>query len=133
MAVRGVDQLSRDPHPVAGTPHAAFEHVANAEFARHPGNINRRSLVGECRIARDDKNARLRDGAVMMSSTMPSAKYSCSASPLKFWNGRIAIDGFSGRAGTGTACVSSDGGPEDRGPTRYTLTGRAMFLTCCSP
>jgi len=34
----------------------------------------------------------------MMSSTTPSAKYSCSASPLMFWNGRTAIEGFSGRA-----------------------------------
>ena len=34
----------------------------------------------------------------MISSTMPSAKYSCSGSPLMFWNGRTAIDGLSGRA-----------------------------------
>ena len=33
-----------------------------------------------------------------MSSTMPSAKYSCSGSPLKFWNGKTAIDGLSGSA-----------------------------------
>ncbi len=33
----------------------------------------------------------------MISSTMPSAKYSCSESPLMFWNGRTAIDGLSGR------------------------------------
>ena len=32
----------------------------------------------------------------MMSSTMPSAKYSCSGSPLMFWNGSTAIDGLSG-------------------------------------
>ncbi len=31
---------------------------------------------------------RMRDSAVMMSSTMPSAKYSCSGSPLMFWNGK---------------------------------------------
>src|ERR1700682_4258660 len=51
----------------------------------------------------------VRESAVMMSSTMPSAKYSCSASPLKFWNGRTAIDGFSGRASVGNACVSGAG------------------------
>src|SRR5215475_13590502 len=34
----------------------------------------------------------------MMSSTMPSAKYSCSGSPLIFWNGKTAIDGLSGSA-----------------------------------
>jgi hypothetical protein len=34
-----------------------------------------------------------------MSSTMPSAKYSCSGSALMFWNGSTAIDGLSGTAG----------------------------------
>ena len=32
-----------------------------------------------------------------MSSTMPSAKYSCSGSPLMFWNGRTASEGLSGQ------------------------------------
>lgn len=39
-----------------------------------------------------------RDSAVMMSSTMPSAKCSCPASPLMFWNGSTAIEGLSGSA-----------------------------------
>jgi hypothetical protein len=39
-----------------------------------------------------------RDCAVVISSTIPSAKYSCSGSPLMFWNGRRAIEGLSGRA-----------------------------------
>jgi hypothetical protein len=29
----------------------------------------------------------------MISSTIPSAKYSCSGSPLMFWNGSTAMDG----------------------------------------
>ena len=33
-----------------------------------------------------------------MSSTIPSAKYSCSGSPLIFVNGNTANDGLSGRA-----------------------------------
>jgi hypothetical protein len=37
----------------------------------------------------------MRERAVMMSSTIPSAKYSCSGSPLMFWNGRTAIEGRS--------------------------------------
>ncbi len=37
------------------------------------------------------KSQRIRVSAVMMSSTIPSAKYSCSGSPLMFWNGRTAI------------------------------------------
>ena len=32
----------------------------------------------------------------MMSSTIPSAKYSCSGSPLIFVNGRTAMEGLSG-------------------------------------
>ena len=42
------------------------------------------------------KSQRIRVSAVMMSSTIPSAKYSCSGSPLMFWSGRTAIDGLSG-------------------------------------
>jgi hypothetical protein len=38
----------------------------------------------------------MRERAVIISSTMPSAKYSCSGSPLMFWNGKTAIDGLSG-------------------------------------
>ena len=35
----------------------------------------------------------------MISSTMPSAKYSCSGSPLILAKGSTAIDGLSGRGG----------------------------------
>ena len=42
------------------------------------------------------KKDRTRLSAVMMSSTRPSAKYSCSGSPLMLVNGRTAIDGLSG-------------------------------------
>src|SRR4029077_16127597 len=44
----------------------------------------------------------MRLSAVMISSTMPSAKYSCSGSPLILANGNTAIDGLSGR-GRGAA------------------------------
>ena len=37
-----------------------------------------------------------RDSAVMMSSTTPSAKYSCSGSPLRLVNDNTAIEGLSG-------------------------------------
>ena len=42
-----------------------------------------------------------RDNSVMMSSVMPSAKYSCSGSPLMLVNGRTAIEGLSGRTRVG--------------------------------
>src|SRR6516162_1318643 len=54
------------------------------------------------------KNARLRDRLVMMSSVIPSEKYSCSASPLILAKGRTAIDGFcaTGRAGDAATSAS---------------------------
>ncbi|MGC2199463.1 MAG: hypothetical protein WA633_04840 [Stellaceae bacterium] len=80
------------------------------------------------------KSQRIRLSAVMISSTIPSAKYSCSGSPLILAKGSTAIDGLSG---------SGKGAP----PAKYevsvifspaiftsnTRTGRAIFLTCCSP
>jgi hypothetical protein len=41
----------------------------------------------------------------MMSSTMPSAKYSCSGSPDIFWNGSTAMEGLSGKARTAGAAM----------------------------
>ena len=52
---RGVYQLTGDAHPVAGLAHAAFEHVAHAQFARHLLHVDRTPFVGEARIARDDE------------------------------------------------------------------------------
>src|SRR5258708_22905841 len=50
-----------------------------------------------------------RDKAVMMSSAIPSAKYSCSGSPLMLVNGSTAIEGLSGR-GSVAPPVGRDGG-----------------------
>ena len=50
----------------------------------------------------------------MMSSTIPSAKYSCSGSPLMFWNASTAIEGFSGSASRGDGLL----------PARHTPTSR---------
>ena len=36
------------------------------------------------------------DKSVIMSSEIPSLKYSCSGSPLMFANGKTAIEGLSG-------------------------------------
>ena len=41
-------------------------------------------------------NSRNRDSSVMMSSVMPSLKYSCSGSPLILVKGSTAIEGFDG-------------------------------------
>ena len=53
--VVGVDQLAGDAHAVAGLAHAAFEHIAHAEFAADLLHIDRLALVGEARIAGDDE------------------------------------------------------------------------------
>src|SRR6516225_8027827 len=63
---------------------------------------------------------RIRESAVMISSTMPSAKYSCSGSPLISANGSTAIDGLSGRAGPELA--RADAAPAAV-TTRYAETG----------
>src|SRR5215475_1775163 len=50
-----------------------------------------------------------RESAVMISSAMPSAKYSCSASPLMLWNGSTAMEGLSGNgSGTFGAAMSAE-------------------------
>ena len=44
---------------------------------------------------------------MMISSTMPSQKHSCSVSPDMFWNGRAAIHDLprkAGGVGTGRSC-----------------------------
>ena len=53
------------------------------------------------------KNAEMRDSAVMMSSTRPSTKYSCSGSPLMFWNGITATEGLSGNASAAGVAVTT--------------------------
>src|SRR5262249_48373947 len=67
------------------------------------------------------KSQRMRDSAVMISSTIPSAKYSCSGSPLIFWNGSTAIDGLSGRGGDEPAIGAEVG--EVSVAIRYALIG----------
>src|ERR1051325_8414644 len=47
---------------------------------------------------------RMRLSAVMISSTLPSAKYSCSGSPLICRNGSAAIDGLSGSGRPAWVC-----------------------------
>jgi hypothetical protein len=71
----------------------------------------------------------MRERAVRISSTMPSAKYSCSASPLEFAKGSTAIDGLFGSASLGHA----DGAEIRSKCSRDTRTGRTMFFGCRSP
>ena len=93
-----IDQLPGDAHPLACLANRAFQHVSDTEFATDLLHVDRLAFVGEGRIPGDDEQPTdAAMSAVMISSTMPSAKYSCSGSPLIFWNGSTAIDGLSGR------------------------------------
>ena len=49
----------------------------------------------------------------MMSSVMPSLKYSCSGSPLMLAKGRTAIEGFEGRSAIGLAVCTASAAPDD--------------------
>src|SRR5215471_5269394 len=52
-----------------------------------------------------------RDSAVMISSTIPSAKYSCSGSPLRFWKDRTAMEGAHATPANGRSRGSIAGWP----------------------
>jgi hypothetical protein len=78
-----------------------------------------------------------RERAVMISSTIPSAKYSCSGSPLMFSNGSTAMEGLSGRA---RVWVLSIGGFVDVAPeppafvlNRHARIGSVIFFRFCGP
>jgi len=78
-------------------------------------------------------NERKRDSSVMMSSTMPSAKYSCAGSSLRLVKGRTAIDGLSGRGGrvsTGAAerGVSADRCSSCTAPTKRNPLPRSVLI-----
>src|SRR5215468_4010432 len=95
----GVDQLGGDAHTVAEFPHATFGHVSHTELSPDLLHVDGTVLVGEAGLPGDDEQPADARQAVKMSSTMPSAKYSCSGSPLMLANGKTAIEGMSGGVG----------------------------------
>ena len=50
-----LDKLRGDAHTLAGLAHAPLQHIAHAKLAADLLHIDRASLVGEARIARDDE------------------------------------------------------------------------------
>ena len=44
---RRVDELTGDPHAVAGLPYAALEHITDPQFARYALNFDWLALVGK--------------------------------------------------------------------------------------
>ena len=51
----GFDQLGSYANAVAGTPYAALQHIAHAQFASDLADVDRLALVLEAGIAGDDK------------------------------------------------------------------------------
>src|SRR5438045_8816393 len=72
------------------------------------------------------KNQRSLDNAVMMSSLIPSEKYSCSGSPLRLAKGSTAITGSE-------LPMDAGGGADSPIDQQNALTGDAMFFSACSP
>jgi class 3 adenylate cyclase len=58
-----------------------------------------KTIAQAAEVKPSTKNCRMQESAVMISSVMPSAKYSCSGSPDILSNGSTAIDGLFGNAG----------------------------------
>src|SRR5208337_171023 len=121
---------------LAGGKDCRMGHLAGPRFADHT-----EVSAGDDIIDLVQDSCESFERAVMMSSDMPSAKYSCSASPLMLANGSTAIDGLSGAAGragsfssdlvsTGAAGFASAGDPTC---SEYTRIGSAMFLSWVAP
>ena len=94
-------------------------------------NIAARPLYVKLELRAITNSQRMRDSAVMISSTMPSAKYSCSGSLLILAKGNTAIDGLSGSGNAAPGLIGCL--PAGDEPTQYTRNGRAMFFRLCSP
>src|SRR5205085_11674330 len=75
------------------------------------------------------KSQRERDRPVTISSTIPSAKYSCSGSPLRFSNGSTAIDGLSGGDSFGGSCDSVRSGLTADRADAPALDGRSSLTS----
>jgi hypothetical protein len=113
-----IDELPGDANPSTRGPDAAFEDVTDGQLDTDLPNVDGSPLVGEGRVARDDEEPARRDSAVVISSVIPSAKCSCSGSPLIFVNGRTAIEGVSvpAKAARGATGCSEEGDARNDSP-----------------
>ncbi len=96
----------------AGVPQAALTNGAILK----PGDSIRSGQNGRVLLVRGEETI-YRVSAVMISSVIPSARYSCSFSPLRLVNGRTAIDGRRSRSISkpwAPLCFGSAPGPEAR-------------------
>ena len=92
VACRAIDKLRRNAHPATGLADATLQHMADVEFARDVADIDRLTFEQESRVPRSDTQGGNLRRSVVISSLMPSLKYSCSASPLILWNGKTQTE-----------------------------------------
>src|SRR4029077_3335044 len=100
-----LDELGVNTSAIARFAHATLEDVTHPSSRPICLMSTVRPLYVKLELRAMTKSQRDLERAVMMSSAIPSAKYSCSASPLIFWKARTAIEGLSGSA---SATVFSD-------------------------
>jgi hypothetical protein len=127
----GIDKLSRDAHSVCRFANAPFQHVTHPSSRPTTFTSTARPLYVKLELRAITSSDLKRDSAVMMSSTIPSAKYSCSESPDMFWNGSTAMEGLSGNA-SGIEALSNPAAVPFIA-TAKARTGSSIFLTCCAP
>ncbi len=75
-AVLTIDQLHVDLNLIAHPPHAALEHIANAQVAADLLRVDGFPLVSERGVSGDHELSEICERSVVRSSVMPSTKYS---------------------------------------------------------
>jgi hypothetical protein len=123
----GIDELSRNPHAIRSFANAAFQDVEYPSSRPSCFTSTSRPLYVKLELRAITTRALNRESAVMMSSAMPSAKYSCSGSPPMFWKGSSAMEGLSGSASGTEAFLATTAARH--ATTENTRTGSSMFLT----
>ena len=94
-AISPVNQLTGNADRAPAFADAAFNDKITPQRSPDFLHIHMLALVGVDGVARHHTQPDTFDRSVMMSSVMPSLKYSCSGSPLMLTNGRTAMDGRS--------------------------------------
>src|SRR6516165_6163688 len=93
MRVGGdIDQLGVDAELVARPPDAPFEHIAHTQLPADLSRVDGLVPVVNAVLREMTSIPGSRDRSVVTSSVIPSAKYCCSRSSLRFVKGRTTID-----------------------------------------
>ena len=128
-----LDQLPGDAQPVCGPPHAALQHIADAEFLGDLADVHRLALVGKGRIPGDDEQAGEFRQAGDQVLDEPVGEILLLRVAAHIGERQHRDRGLLGSA-NGSALVAAPGvAGAPSHPTRKTRTGRAMFFSVCSP